>query len=187
MHILVFNCGSSSLKFELIEVDGGGGRGPSHVRGLVENIGKKQARYTYRCDGAVAVSGDAAHDTHEAAARHALDWLKSLGRDYVKDLNAVAHRIVHGGSTISQPVIVDDGVLDAINKAAIFAPLHNPAALATIRTVSALLPGVPEIVIADTAFHQTMPPHASTYAIPRRWRPAMESAASASTASATPT
>ena len=167
MRILVFNCGSSSLKFELIEIDAAGGRGHSHLRGLIENIGKQQARYTYRCDGAVAASGDAAHDTHEAAARHALDWLKSLERDYVKDLNAVAHRIVHGGSTIAQPMIVDDGVLDAIQKAAIFAPLHNPAALATIRAVTGLLPGVPEIAIADTAFHQTLPPHASTYAIPR--------------------
>ncbi|HEY2107738.1 MAG TPA: acetate kinase [Candidatus Binataceae bacterium] len=167
MRILVFNCGSSSLKFELIEVDAGGGRGQSHVRGLVENIGKQRARYTYRCDGAVAASGEAAHDTHQAAARHALDWLKSLQRDYITGLNAVAHRIVHGGSTISQPIMVDDGVLDAIQKAAIFAPLHNPPALATIRAVSALLPGVPEIVIADTAFHQTLPPYASTYAIPR--------------------
>jgi acetate kinase len=167
MRILVFNCGSSSLKFELIEVDAGGGRGHSHVRGLLENIGKKQARYTYRCDDAVVASGDAAHDKHEAAARHALDWLKSLKPDRVKDLNAVAHRIVHGGNTISQPVIVDDGVLDAIQKAAIFAPLHNPAALATIRTVGELLPGVPEVVVADTAFHQTLPPYASTYAIPR--------------------
>src|ERR1700693_1324727 len=145
MRILVFNCGSSSLKFELIEVDAGGERGHSHLRGLVENIGKKQARYTYRCDGAVAASGEAAHDTHEAAARHALDWLKALERDYVKDLNAVAHRIVHGGSTISRPMIVDDSVLDAIQKAAIFAPLHNPAALATIRAVGTLLPGVHEM------------------------------------------
>ena len=167
MRILVFNCGSSSLKFELIEIDAGGGRGHSHVRGLVENIGQQQARYTYRCDGAVAASGEAAHDTHEAAARHAMDWLKSLNDAYVKGINAVAHRIVHGGSTISQPMIVDDRVLDAIQKAAIFAPLHNPAALATIRAVTAQLPGVPEIVIADTAFHQTLPPHASTYAIPR--------------------
>src|SRR5580692_7012562 len=151
MRILVFNCGSSSLKFELIEIDAAGGRGHSYVRGLIENIGNKQARYTYRCDGAVAASGDAAHDTHEAAARHALDWLKSLERDYVKDLNAVAHRIVHGGGTIAQPMIVDDGVLDAIGKAAIFAPLHNPPALATIRAVTGLLPGVPEIAIADTA------------------------------------
>jgi acetate kinase len=167
MRILVFNCGSSSLKFELIEMDAAGGRSHSRLRGLVENIGKTHAKYTYRCDDAVASSGEAAPDTHEAAARHALDWLKSLKGDHVKDLNAVVHRIVHGATTIVQPMIVDDGVLDAIGKAAIFAPLHNPPALATIRTVTGLLSGVPQIVVADTAFHQTLPPHASTYAIPR--------------------
>ena len=166
MRILTLNCGSSSLKFELIEVDDEAGRGHTRARGQIENLGHDQAKYTYRCDDKVA-EGGAAHQTHEAAARHAIEWLKSLEPDPVRGLDAIAHRIVHGGSTISEPVMVDDRVLEAIDRAAIFAPLHNPPALATIRAVSALIPQAPAIVIADTAFHQSMPPHASTYAIPR--------------------
>jgi len=165
MRVLVFNCGSSSLKFELIEVDAAGGRGNSLARGLVENIGS-QAAYTYRRGDEVAMRGQVAQHSHEAAARHALNWLKSED-DLAAGLGGVVHRIVHGGATIRQPTLVDDTVLAAIEQASIFAPLHNPPALATIRAVSRILPGVPAVVIADTAFHQTLPAHAFTYAIPR--------------------
>ncbi|HXR36607.1 MAG TPA: acetate kinase, partial [Candidatus Binataceae bacterium] len=165
MRVLVFNCGSSSLKFELIEVDAAGGRGHSLARGLVENIGS-QAAYTYRRGDEVAMRGQVAQHSHEAAARHALNWLKSED-DLAAGLGGVVHRIVHGGATIRQPALVDDTVLAAIEQASIFAPLHNPPALATIRAVSRILPGVPAVVIADTAFHQTLPAHAFTYAIPR--------------------
>jgi acetate kinase len=166
MQVLVFNCGSSSLKFELIEVDDGGGRGTSHLRGLVESIGK-QACYTYWRGAEVAAKGEAGHETHEAAARHIIDWMRSLDTNYLGNLDAVVHRIVHGGGAIAQPTLIDHAVLQAIEQASIFAPLHNPPALATIRAVSALLPGIPEVVIADTAFHQTLPPRAATYAIPK--------------------
>jgi acetate kinase len=165
MRVLVFNCGSSSLKFELIEVDGGA-RGHSHLRGLVENIGT-QAQYTYWRDGSIAARGEVAQHSHQAAARHVLDWMRSLRGDYLDALGAVVHRIVHGGAAIAQPTLVDDAVLDAIEKASIFAPLHNPPALATIRAVSGMLPGVPEVVMADTAFHHSLPPRAWTYAIPK--------------------
>jgi acetate kinase len=165
MRVLVFNCGSSSLKFELIEVNGGA-RGHSHLRGLVENIGT-QAQYTYWHGTDVAARGEVAQHSHEAAARHVLDWMRSLEGNYLDALGAVVHRIVHGGVAIAQPRLVDDAVLDAIEKASIFAPLHNPPALATIRAVSRMLPGVPEVVMADTAFHQSLPPRAWTYAIPK--------------------
>jgi acetate kinase len=165
MQVLVFNCGSSSLKFELIEVDDRGGRGQSHLRGLVESIGK-QARYTCWRGAEVASKGEAGHQTHEAAARHIIGWMRSLDADYLGTLNAVVHRIVHGGSAIAQPTLIDDAVLQAIEQASVFAPLHNPPALATIRAVLSLLPGIPEVVVADTAFHQTLPPRASTYALP---------------------
>ena len=166
MRILVFNCGSSSLKFELIEIDGDGGRGKSTLRGLVENIGS-HASHTYRRADAIAAQGDLSAPTHEVAAQHALDWMRSAEPGCLDGLSAVAHRIVHGGSRITQPTLVDDGVLDAIEQASIFAPLHNPPALATIRAVSGALAGVPSVVVADTAFHQTLPRHAWTYAIPR--------------------
>jgi acetate kinase len=166
MRVLVFNCGSSSLKFELIEVDAAGGRGQSLARGLVENIGS-QAAYTYRRGEDVVARGEVPQHSHEAAARHVLEWLRSLRPDHLRVLGAMAHRIVHGGATIAQPTVVDDAVLDAIEQASIFAPLHNPPALATIRAVSGALPGIPSVVIADTAFHQTLPRHAWTYAIPK--------------------
>src|SRR5579875_32593 len=166
MQVLVFNCGSSSLKFELIEVDDRGGRGQSHLRGLVESIGT-QARYIYWRGAEVGLKGEAGHETHEAAARHVIAWMRSLEGNPLDALNAVVHRIVHGGGTIVQPAIIEGKVLAAIEQASVFAPLHNPPALATIRAVTDLLPGIPEVVVADTAFHQTLPPRASTYAIPR--------------------
>ncbi len=165
MRVLVFNCGSSSLKFELIEVDAAGARGNSLARGLVENIGS-QAAYTYHRGDEAASHGQVAQHSHEAAARHALNWLKS-GPDLIAGLSGVVHRIVHGGATIRQPALVDDTVLGAIEQASIFAPLHNPPALATIRAVRNILPGLPAVVMADTAFHQTLPARAFTYAIPR--------------------
>ncbi|HKD69428.1 MAG TPA: acetate/propionate family kinase [Candidatus Binataceae bacterium] len=165
MRVLVFNCGSSSLKFELIEVERGA-RGQTRLRGLVESIGT-QAKYTYWLGADVASRGEVTQHTHEAAATHALHWMRSLEGDYLNELGAAVHRIVHGGSAITQPAIADDTVLGAIEKASIFAPLHNPPALATIRAVSRILTGVPEVVIADTAFHQSLPPRAWTYAIPK--------------------
>jgi acetate kinase len=165
MRVLVFNCGSSSLKFEVIEVDAAGGRGNSLARGVVENIGS-QAAYTYRRGDEAAVHGQVAQHSHEAAARHALQWLQAAP-DLSAGLGAVVHRIVHGGATITQPALVDDTVLGAIEQASIFAPLHNPPALATLRAVSRLLPGLPAVAMADTAFHQTLPARAFTYAIPR--------------------
>jgi acetate kinase len=165
MRVLVFNCGSSSLKFELIEIDSAGGRGKSLARGVVENIGAT-ASYTYYRGDAVAARGEEAHHTHEAAAQHVLAWLRSDKAGDLDKLDAVAHRIVHGGSAITQPTLIDDRVIAAIEQASIFAPLHNPPALATIHAVSAALPGVPAVVVADTAFHRSLPAQAFTYAIP---------------------
>jgi acetate kinase len=176
MRVLVFNCGSSSLKFELIEVDAAGShhgtgrlQSPSHpgqLRGLVESIGEL-AHFTYWRGAEVAAQGEAPHETHEAAARHAIEWMRSLEGNPTGALHAVAHRIVHGGAAIIQPAVVDDGVLAAIERASIFAPLHNPPALAALRAVMALLPSIPHVVIADTGFHRTLPARAFTYALPK--------------------
>jgi acetate kinase len=169
MRVLVFNCGSSSLKFELIEVDSGGGRGQNrgrgHARGLVENIGT-QAHYTYRRGDDVATRGEIEPHTHAAAAEHALQWMRSLDGNYLEGLGAVAHRIVHGGAAIVAPAQADAEVLKAIEQASVFAPLHNPPALETIHAVSRVLQRIPQVVIADTSFHQTLPPRAASYAIP---------------------
>src|SRR5579871_1679758 len=141
MRILVFNCGSSSLKFEALELDAGaiaGHRSGGAIKGTVEGIGTQQAKFTYR-RGETVASGGAAHDSHQAAARHAIQWMRSLEGSAVKALDAAAHRIVHGGDLITQPMIADPAVLDAIDRASVFAPLHNPAALGTIRAVAQLL------------------------------------------------
>jgi acetate kinase len=136
--VLVLNAGSSSLKYAAVEP--GGARG-----GLVERIGEP---------------GGDAPDHGDAVARVA----RSLaGRRFA----AVGHRVVHGADRYRRPVLVDDAVLAGIEELAELAPLHNPAAAAGIRAARAALPGVPQVAVFDTAFHATLPPAASTYALDR--------------------
>jgi acetate kinase len=164
MKILVFNCGSSSLKFELLELVANGELRERIARGVFEEIGshahaKMSAAAGRQFDAAAAVAN------HAEAALHAIAWLRE--GDSALRLDAIAHRIVHGGERISEPVIADDKVIGALDEASRFAPLHNPLAIATLRAVREQFPTVPSIVVADTAFHRTLPPVAHTYAIPR--------------------
>lgn len=145
--ILVLNAGSSSLKAALFD------RAlAERARWTVAEIGRAA-----RLDGAPVEAPD-----HEAALRHVLDRLP--GR-----VEAAAHRVVHGG-TLRAPVALDEPALAAIEAAAPLAPLHNPSALAGIRAVAALLPGLPQTASLDTAFHATIPQAASTYALPEPHR-----------------
>jgi acetate kinase len=165
MKILVINCGSSSLKFELVEFDPAARSRDRLARGAVEEIGPRAHTTMSAADGrALDTSGAVA--SHAAAAVNAIDWLRA-GDPQLK-LDAIAHRIVHGGDRVNAPVIADDAVIAALEDAGRFAPLHNPPALATLRALRESVPGVPSIVVADTAFHQTIPPYARTYAIPRQ-------------------
>jgi acetate kinase len=163
MKILVFNCGSSSLKFELLELSSAGSRTPL-ARGKIEEIGPhaklEMSLLGRRSEGAVA-----AHD-HPSAALYVLDAIRPV-LDESHPPDAVVHRIVHGGSQVTQAALVNSKVLRALEDASRFAPLHNPPALATLRAVGAQLPQVTAIVVPDTAFHHTMPEYARTYAIPR--------------------
>ena len=164
MKILVFNCGSSSLKFELLELAANGDLRERVARGVFEEIGshahaKMSAAGGRQFDAAAVVAN------HAEAALHAITWLRE--GDRALQLDAIAHRIVHGGDGVSEPVIADDNVISALDEAAEFAPLHNPPAIATLRAVREQFPTVPSIVVADTAFHRTLPPVARTYAIPR--------------------
>lgn len=161
MRILVFNCGSSSLKFELLEIAGGARR--RLARGVVQEIGpgaraSMATAAGHKFDAAVAVGNQC-----EAALR-ALDWLGDAGEPRP---DAIAHRIVHGGEAIQGPAIANDGVIAALEAASRFAPLHNPPAIDTLKAVRAKFPRAPSIVVADTSFHRTIPPHARNYAIPR--------------------
>jgi acetate kinase len=135
--VLVLNCGSSSVKYRLLD-------GAETVAfGLIDRIGEP---------------GSSTAD-HDAALRHILSVVDVSG------LAAVGHRVVHGGDRFSAPAIVTDEVVEAIRDLATLAPLHNPANLTGIEVARTLLPGVPQVAVFDTAFHQTMPPSASTYAI----------------------
>jgi acetate kinase len=164
MKILVFNCGSSSLKFELLEIGSGGELLQRIARGVFEEIGphahaKMTGADNRTFDDAAPIAN------HAEAALHAIDWLHQ-GESNLH-LDAIAHRIVHGGDRVSQPTIANDDVISALDDASRFAPLHNPPAIATLRAVREKFPKVPSIVVTDTAFHRTLPPVARTYAIPR--------------------
>jgi acetate kinase len=164
MKILVFNCGSSSLKFGLLQLAANGALHERVARGVFEEIGP-HAHAKMNAAGARQFDAAAPVANHAEAALHSIAWLSEA--DSALHLDAIAHRIVHGGDRVSEPVIADDQVIGALEDASRFAPLHNPPAIATLRAVREQFPAVPSIVVADTAFHRTLPPVARTYAIPQ--------------------
>lgn len=165
MEVLVFNCGSSSLKFDLLELDPQVRSRHTIACGAFEQIGAR-AKYSF-VEGGRRAEGSEPIADHASAAVFALRWIESVVGKLQPRLDAVAHRVVHGGEEIREPVIVDTSVMRALERAGEWAPIHNPAALATIRAVCSRLATVPAVVVADTAFHQTLPAHARHYAIPR--------------------
>ena len=174
MNILVFNCGSSSLKFQVIELDGNaasGGRDRRLARGLIERIGG-EASCTF-----TLMDGNPSHEAIEIpsqaeAVRKALSWLASAsvaGQDtpLLQSLDAVGHRIVHGGAQFHSSVRIDDAVIATLESLNELAPLHNPPAVQAIRACRAVLgSALPMAAAFDTAFHQTLPDYASSYALP---------------------
>jgi acetate kinase len=164
MRILVFNCGSSSLKFDLFELESADADARRIARGMVDEVGPRaKATMTdasgHKTEEAVPV------ENHAAAALRALEWVRTVNDS--STIDGVAHRIVHGGDSVKAPVVADDRVMRALDDASRFAPLHNPPALATIRAVGENLPGLPVVIVADSAFHSTLPAYARTYPIPR--------------------
>jgi acetate kinase len=166
MLILVFNCGSSSLKFELLEFNPAArARGRTHARGEYQDIGHPASTRVLIDETGQKTIDELAVRDHQAAALDALAHLQAT-QDKL-DLAAVAHRVVHGGEHVREPAVADEGVMRALEQASKFAPLHNPPALATLRAVREKVPSATTVVVTDTAFHATMPAHARTYAIPR--------------------
>jgi acetate kinase len=141
--VLVLNSGSSSVKYALVDPD----TGQRPLSGQAENIGSSGGSY------------------HDAITR-ILDHLDDKGH---VDLAGAGHRVVHGGERFSDSVLVGDEVIAAIRSYSRLAPLHNPANLAGIEAVGQLRPGLPQVAVFDTAFHQTMPPAAYRYAVPPEW------------------
>src|ERR1700722_18623119 len=165
MKVLVFNCGSSSLKFELLEFDDALRAHTTLGSGKVAEIGAHATATFVGPDGKESERAAPASN-HKAAALHALTWLEALDSKPINGLDMVAHRIVHGGGEVEGPRIVDESVYEALTRAAQFAPLHNPIAIGVMRAVQEHLPKVPAAVVTDTAFHRDLPPAARTYALP---------------------
>ncbi len=164
---LVFNCGSSSLKFELLELS----RQVDFERttialGHYEDLGHPQCQRVLKTAGGQELRQKLSITDHQGAALDALQWLRSVLRRV--DVDVVAHRVVHGGEKIKDATLADDDTIRALREASKFAPLHNPAALATLEAVRQELPNAIPVVVPDTAFHHTIPIHARLYAIPRR-------------------
>jgi acetate kinase len=162
--ILVINCGSSSLKYEVWQMPGRTSLG----RGIVERIGELKGRITQTTPrGEYAREVQVPH--HKMAMQLVRDALTDPARGILKDLSEIAgvgHRVVHGGERYAASVIIDDDVLKAVEECADLAPLHNPPNLSGIREAQAVLPDVKQVAVFDTAFHQTMPPAAYQYGLP---------------------
>ena len=167
MNVLVVNCGSSSLKFQLINSD----TEAVAAKGLCERIGI-DGRLVYQPAGGEKEITEAPMPTHTEAIQMVLDALVNPKTGVLKSLDeveAIGHRVLHGGSKITQSVIINDEVISVIDECCDLGPLHNPANLMGIRACMELMPGKPNVAVFDTAFHQTMPPKAYRYAIPTKY------------------
>ena len=167
MNILVINAGSSSLKYQLLNPE----TGDLLAKGLCERIGI-DGKFTYKpqVEGKKVLAAiDVAMPTHSEAIQAVLDALVDAENGVIgsmKEIDAVGHRVVHGGEAFNKSVLITDEVMKAIEDCIPLAPLHNPANLTGIRACQKVMPGVPMVAVFDTAFHQTMPAKAYMYALP---------------------
>ena len=164
MNILVINCGSSSLKFQLINAESE----EVLAKGLCERIGI-DGRLTYQPAGGEKEISEKAMPTHTEAIQFVIDALTNEKTGVVKSLSeigAVGHRIVHGGEKFASSVVITEEVKKAVEECNDLAPLHNPANLIGVEACEKLMPGTPMVAVFDTAFHQTMPEKAYMYGLP---------------------
>ena len=167
MKVLVINCGSSSLKYQLIDSE------TENVlaKGLCERIGI-DGRLVYQKAGLDKEITEAPMPTHKEAIQMVLDALVNEKTGAIADLsevNAIGHRVVHGGEEFACSAVITDEMIAAVTACNDLAPLHNPANLIGINVCSELMPGVPQVGVFDTAFHQTMPPKAFLYGVPVKY------------------
>jgi acetate kinase len=165
MKILVLNCGSSSIKYKLLDMNTNEELGV----GAVEKIGMKGSflKHVRRDGQKVMLKGEILE--HQVGIEYILGVLTSQKHgciDSLEEINAVGHRVVHGGEKFNSSVLITEEVIHKIEECIDIAPLHNPPNLAGIRAIAELLPSVPQVAVFDTAFHQTMPAHAYMYGIP---------------------
>ena len=167
MNVLVVNCGSSSLKFQLINSE----TEEVAAKGLCERIGI-DGRLVYQPTNGEKEVIEASMPTHTEAIKMVLDALVNEKTGVLKSLDeveAIGHRVLHGGAKISDSCIINDEVISVIEECCDLGPLHNPANLMGIRACMELMPGKPNVAEFDTAFHQTMPEKAYMYAIPKKY------------------
>ena len=165
MKVLVVNAGSSSLKYQLIDVDSG----EVIAKGLCERIGINGSKLTYKPTGKGTHEFERDMKDHTDAIQMVLDALvdKEIGVvGSMAEIDAVGHRIVHGGEKFSKSALIDDDMLKEVESLTDLAPLHNPANLMGIRACRAIMPDTPMVAVFDTSFHQSMPPEAFLYGLP---------------------
>lgn len=176
--VLILNSGSSSLKYQLIDLD----RRARLAVGLVERIGDggggsggrgggSDGQLTHQAGSEPPLEISRAFPDHHSALTAVLDAFAEAGPDLATaGLAAVGHRVVHGGSRFAGPTLIDHDVVEAIRELSPLAPLHNPANLEGIEVARRSFPDVPHVAVFDTAFHQSLRPEAYTYAVPKEWR-----------------
>ncbi len=167
MNILVLNCGSSSVKYKLIEIKAN----KVLAEGGIEKIGLPDAFIKFKYEGQ-KIQQDLDITDHVGAIKSILSNLTS--RQYgcisdFKEIDAVGHRVVHGGEKFNKSVLINEEVIAKIKECYSIAPLHNPVNMAGIEAINEVLPTVPQVAVFDTAFHQTMPPKAYMYALPYKY------------------
>ncbi|MBO5489673.1 MAG: acetate kinase, partial [Eubacterium sp.] len=164
MKVLVINCGSSSLKYQLIDSE----TEEALAVGICERIGI-DGRLTHKPAGGEKIKTETEMPNHEVAIQVVLNELTDPEYgviDNLEEIDAIGHRIVHGGEKFTEPVIIDEEVIAGVEECNPLAPLHNPANLISVRACQSLMPHVPNVGVFDTAFHQTMEPEAYMYGLP---------------------
>jgi acetate kinase len=167
MLILVVNAGSSSLKYQLIDIS----NEEVLAKGLAERIGAtgNGSSLTHQASGKEKVTVETSIPDHRVAMRLVFDALTNAETGAIKDvseISAIGHRVLHGGAAFTNSVLVNDEVIETIKKVSHLGPLHNPANLMGIQAAMQLMPDAPQVAVFDTAFHQTMPPTSYIYALP---------------------
>ncbi|CAM3738036.1 acetate kinase [Vibrio aquimaris] len=159
--VLVLNCGSSSLKFAVVDAENGN----EHLTGLAECLHLPEARIKWKLDGKhEAQLGEGA--AHDEALSFIVETILASKPELAEQLKAVGHRVVHGGEKFTQSALINDDVLKGIEDCATLAPLHNPAAIIGIKAAQKAFPNLPMSAVFDTAYHQSMPEEAYLYALP---------------------
>ena len=159
--VLVLNCGSSSLKFAIVDAN----NGDEHLTGLAECLHLPEARIKWKLDGKhEAQLGDGA--AHDEALTFIVETILASKPELAEQLKAIGHRVVHGGEKFTQSALIDNDVLQGIEDCATLAPLHNPAHIIGIKAAQKAFPALKNVAVFDTAFHQTMPEEAYLYALP---------------------